>query len=144
MVNDQSLEALELEIAMMVRSLRNRATDLDETQELRRASYFILLIISNKGAMSVKNMAEHLHLDTSTVSRQAGELLKKELLKKIPSESDRRSYAYELTDKGRKMLSSSREPRQERFQKMIDQWNEGEIEEFARLLRKFNSLLDTN
>lgn len=129
---------------MMVRSLRNRTTELDETRELRRASYFILLIISNKGPMGVKNMAEQLQLDISTVSRQAGELSMKNLLKKKPSETDRRSYTYEITDKGWEILSSNREPRQERFHKMINQWDEGEIEEFARLLKKFNNLLDSN
>lgn len=143
MVNDKSLEVLELEIAMMVRSLRNRTTEMDESQELRQASYFILLIISNKGAMSVKDMADQLHLDVSTVSRQAGELAKKDLLKKIPSEIDRRSYFYELTNKGWKILSSNRVPRQERFQKMISQWDEDEIDDFSRLLKKFNNLLDS-
>ncbi|WP_411842549.1 MarR family winged helix-turn-helix transcriptional regulator [Salinicoccus sp. HZC-1] len=143
MVNDKSLEKLELEIAMMVRGLRNAATEGDETQNLRRASYFILLIISDKGPMSVKDMAKHLHLDISTISRQAADLLKKGLLEKKPSETDRRSYSYEITEKGWEILASNREGRQDRFQKMIDRWDEGEIEEFARLLRNFNSLLDS-
>ncbi|WP_083413525.1 MarR family winged helix-turn-helix transcriptional regulator [Salinicoccus halodurans] len=144
MVNDKSLEKLELEIAMMVRGLRNRATEVDEKQKLRRASYFIMLIISDKGPMGVKDMADQLHLDVSTVSRQAGDLLKKEFLKKTPSETDRRSYTYEITEKGWEALASNREGRQDRFRTMIEQWETGEIEEFARLLKKFNSLLESD
>ncbi len=139
-VNDKSLEKLELELAMMVRRLRNAAAEGDEAKHLRRASYFILLIISDKGPMSVKDMAEQLHLDISTISRQAGDLSKKDILRKVPSEKDRRSYDYEMTEKGREIFTSNRHGRQERFHKMIDQWEVGEIEEFARLLKKFNNL----
>ena len=144
MVNDRSLEKLELEIAMMVRRLRHRAPDIDEKQKLQRASYFIMLILADKGPMGVKDMSDRLHLDVSTVSRQAGDLLKKEFLKKTPSEMDKRSYKYEMTDKGEQVLESNRESREERFRKMIDRWDAEEIEEFARLLKKFNSLTESD
>ena len=101
-----------------------------------------MLILSDQGPMGVKDMACRLHLDVSTVSRQAGDLLKKEFLKKTPSQTDRRSYTYEMTKKGQEAFESNRGSREERFQKMIDQWNEGEIEEFTRLLKKFNSLVE--
>lgn len=143
MVNDKSLEKLELEIAMMVQRLKNAAAERDEVKNLRRASYFILLIISDKGPLGVKDMAGQLNLDISTISRQAGELSKKDLLKKMPSETDRRSYTYDMTEKGWAVFASNREGRQDRFHKMIDQWEVDEIEEFARLLKKFNTLLDS-
>lgn len=143
-VNEKSLEKLELEIAMMVRGLRNRATEVDEEQKLRNASYFIMLIILNKGPMGVKDMAAQLHLDISTVSRQAGDLAKKGLLEKTPSETDRRSYTYAISDKGWEVLASNREGRQDRFSQMIEQWDDKEMETFALLLKKFNTLLESD
>lgn len=142
MVNDDSLEVLELEIAMMVRALRTRTVELDKKQELKRASYLILLLISKNGPMGVKSIAEKLHLDISTVSRQAAGLMEDELLKKKQSETDRRSYLYDINDKGHDVILHIRQGRKQRFAKMIDQWEDEEIEEFAHLLHKFNNLMN--
>lgn len=142
MVNEESLEILELEIAMMVRALRSRTVDLDEVQELNRASYLILLLISRNGPMGVKSIAEKLHLDISTVSRQAAGLLTEELLEKKQSRTDRRSYIYDINSKGWDVIAHTRKNRKQRFSKMIDKWEDEDIDEFARLLQKFNNLMN--
>lgn len=141
MINDDSLEVLELEIAMMVRALRIRTVDLDKTQDLKRASYLILLLISRYGPMGVKSISEKLHLDISTVSRQAADLMEEKLLEKKQSETDRRSYLYDINGKGSEMIKQIGRGRKQRFSKMIDEWEDTEIEEFARLLQKFNNLM---
>lgn len=142
MVNDESLEVLELEIAMMVRALRTRTDEFDKKQELKRASYLILLLISRNGPMGVKNIAEKLHLDISTVSRQAADLMNDEMLEKKQSETDRRSYLYDINNKGWNMIAHIRRGRKQRFSKMINEWEDTEIEEFAHLLQKFNNLMN--
>lgn len=142
MVNDESLESLELEIAMMVRALRTRTVELDKKQEFKRASYLILLLITKNGPMSVKHIAKKLHLDISTVSRQAADLLADDMLSKQPSKTDGRSYLYDINSKGLDMMTHIRQSRKQRFSKMIQEWDETEIEEFARLMKKFNSLMN--
>mgnify|MGYP001067368812 FL=1 len=142
MVNDESLEVLELEIAMMVRALRTRTVELDKKQELKRASYLILLLISKNGPMGVKSISEKLHLDISTVSRQAADLMNDEMLEKKQSETDRRSYLYDINNKGWNMIAHIRRGRKQRFSKMINEWEDTEIEEFAYLLQKFNNLMN--
>ncbi|WP_026859498.1 MULTISPECIES: MarR family winged helix-turn-helix transcriptional regulator [Jeotgalicoccus] len=142
MVNDDSLEVLELEIAMMVRALRSRIAETDKKQEFKRASYLILLLISKNGPMGVKSIAEKLHLDISTVSRQAADLMEDEMLKKKKSETDRRSYLYEINNKGWDTIAHIRQGRKQRFAKMIDEWEDTEIEDFAHLLQKFNNLMN--
>lgn len=142
MINDEYLEVLELEIATMVRALRTRTVELDNTQEFRRASNLILLLISRNGPMGVKSIAERLHLDISTVSRQAADLMEDEMLEKKESKTDRRSYLYDINDKGSARISHIRQGRKQRFSKMIDEWEVTEIEEFTRLLHKFNNLMN--
>ena len=142
MVNEESLEVLELEIAMMVRALRTRTVELDKKQELKRASYLILLLISKNGPMGVKSISEKLHLDISTVSRQAADLMNDEMLEKKQSETDRRSYLYDINNKGWNMIAHIRRGRKQRFSKMINEWEDTEIEEFAYLLQKFNNLMN--
>ncbi|CEA01194.1 MarR family protein [Jeotgalicoccus saudimassiliensis] len=142
MTNDETLETLELELAMMVRALRTRSVELDKKQELKRASYLILLLITKNGPMSVKQISGKLHLDISTVSRQAADLLADDMLYKKPSETDGRSYLYAINDKGLDMMTYIRHSRQQRFSKMTDEWDQAEIEEFTRLMKKFNSLME--
>lgn len=142
MINDDSLEVLELEIATMVRALRTRTVENDKKKELKRASYLILLLISKNGPMGVKSIAEKLHLDISTVSRQAADLMEEELLEKKQSETDRRSYLYDINDKGQDVILYLRQERKQRFAKMIDEWEDAEIENFAHLLQKFNNLMN--
>lgn len=142
MVNDESLEVLELEIAMMVRALRSRIAETDKKQEFKRASYLILLLISKNGPMGVKSISEKLHLDISTVSRQAADLMNDEMLEKKQSETDRRSYLYDINNKGWNMIAHIRRGRKQRFSKMINEWEDTEIEEFAYLLQKFNNLMN--
>lgn len=138
MNNDETLESLELEIAMFVRAIRNEHGVPDKNQELRRASYLILLLLKRKGPSGVKAIAETLHLDISTVSRQAAGLMDEGLLNRTQSDTDRRSYLYELNAEGTDALIKSRPGRQQRFSNMINEWDDSEINEFARLLHKFN------
>ena len=127
---------------MMVRALRSRIAETDKKQEFKRASYLILLLISKNGPMGVKSIAEKLHLDISTVSRQAADLMEDEMLKKKKSETDRRSYLYEINNKGWDTIAHIRQGRKQRFAKMIDEWEDTEIEDFTHLLQKFNNLMN--
>lgn len=92
--------------------------------------------------MGVKSIAEKLHLDISTVSRQAAGLMEDELLEKKQSETDRRSYLYDINDKGHDVILHIRQGRKQRFAKIIDEWEDKEIEDFAHLLHKFNNLMN--
>src|SRR5699024_11429049 len=109
-----------------------------------RASYLILLLISRNGPMGVKSIAEKLHLDISTVSRQAAGLLTEELLEKKQSRTDRRSYIYDINSKGWDVIAHTRKNRKQRISQMIDKWGDEDIDEFARLLQKFNNLMNYN
>ena len=140
MNHDQALEKLELQLGMLVRQLKYRTSKISESQELKSASYLILLLLSEEGAMGVKQLSEHLFLDISTVSRQAAELLKQDKIKKISSETDRRAYKYDLTVEGKETLKRARSKRQERFNTISNEWTAEEIENFTTLLFKFNHL----
>lgn len=140
MTNYKSLEKLELQLAMMVRRIKKQTANVNKEQQLKSASYLILLLISESGPIGVKQIASLLHLDISTVSRQAAELQEEGKLEKKQSKKDGRSYDYQLTSKGIELLNKAHHYRQERFRKVTDEWDDNDIETFAHLLKKFNDI----
>jgi hypothetical protein len=68
--------------------------------------------------------------------------LTEELLEKKQSRTDRRSYIYDINSKGWDVITHTRKSRKQRFSKMIDKWEDEDIDEFARLLQKFNNLMN--
>lgn len=144
LTNDRSLEKLELQLAMMVRRVKKQTANVNKEQHLKSASYLILLLISESGPMGVKQIASLLHLDISTVSRQAAELQEEGKLSKQQSQTDGRAYDYQLTSKGIESLNKAHYYRQERFRKLTDEWDDDDIEVFAYLLKKFNDIGNNN
>ncbi|HAL00781.1 MAG TPA: MarR family transcriptional regulator, partial [Exiguobacterium sp.] len=67
-MSQQSLETIELELAILIRRLTTATAD---NRNLDRASYLLLRQLADSGNVGVKTLARELQLDVSTVSRQA-------------------------------------------------------------------------
>ena len=62
---------------------------------------FILVEIGRKPGISVKELAQILQMDKSSVSRSVEELVKKDFVERKPSKEDRRYVTLNLLDKGK-------------------------------------------
>ncbi|WP_077622993.1 MarR family winged helix-turn-helix transcriptional regulator [Sediminibacillus massiliensis] len=143
-MKDNSLQTIELEMAILIRRIATIASNRQRDKQQRnldRAAYLLLHQISEDGTAGVKALATELQLDVSTVSRQAAALEKKEYVVKIPSSVDRRSYNYEVTEKGQEELTAYRTLRLERLTTLLEEWPEKDCEQFGHLLKKFNQEL---
>ncbi|WP_318247512.1 MarR family winged helix-turn-helix transcriptional regulator [Rossellomorea aquimaris] len=140
MMNQNHLEKIELELAILIR----RATNLSSHKKLGgldRSAYLLLRRIANKGAAGVKVLAEEFMLDISTISRQAGALEQKGYLYRIPDPLDGRSYKLDVTELGTTVFKEHKQARLERIAEKIEDWPEEEREAFGKLLKKFNESL---
>ncbi|EFM08609.1 transcriptional regulator, MarR family [Paenibacillus curdlanolyticus YK9] len=138
---DPSIETIELEMALLLR----RITFLSNRKlgNLDRSAYLLLHYIAAHGPAGVKAMADGLHLDISTVSRQAAALEQKGYVYKVQDPNDRRSYELHKTELGNQMLAQFKEIRLNFIQNMLSEWPEEDRERFGELLGKFNqSFLD--
>lgn len=81
--SNKSLLDLEYELTTLVRALE--ALNRRRNYPLERSHYLLLLQLS-AGPLSIGEIAERLLLDNSTVTRQINAMLKKELLKKFPTQ----------------------------------------------------------
>ena len=137
---EQSLEMIELELAILIRRSTSN-TNNKKLWNLDRSAYLLLRRIATKGAVGVKVLAGEFQLDISTVSRQAAALEHKGYLYKIPDPLDGRAYSFQITELGTKELIEYKQARLERIEELLNDWPDEECKVFGQLLQKFNQSL---
>lgn len=137
-MSNQSLETIELELAILIRRLTTATAD---NRNLDRASYLLLRQLSDSGQVGVKTLARELQLDVSTVSRQAAALDQKKLVEKIKDPTDGRAFFYKITPHGQRELEIYRTARLTSIERLVTDWPAEDAESFGRLLKQFNQAL---
>jgi DNA-binding MarR family transcriptional regulator len=77
-----------------------------------------------------------MEIDLSTASRQVRSLEERGFVSRIEDPSDQRTAWLEATEAGREVLRAARAERVKRISSRLSNWDEGEVEELARLLSK--------
>ena len=85
----------------------------------------------------VSEIAERVHLDISTVSRQVSALVAQGYVLRVPDPSDGRAHMLTLTDGGCDLLTRIRQRRNEWLGEVMTGWTEDDIATFDSLLRRF-------
>ena len=102
-----------------------------------RSAHILLLTIANVGPMRLSDLASAVHVDASTVSRQAAQLVTEQLLERQPHPQDGRASVVALTDAGRLLVDSIIERRQAFFEQAVQGWSERDLRTFTALLHRF-------
>ena len=84
------------------------------------------------------DLANKLSLDLSTLSRNLNILKKINLIDKLPSKIDRRSYTIYLTSRGKIMYNDLNDAIQNSFQKIYQTLTMEEIDQMVEILNKIN------
>ncbi|QLQ10221.1 MAG: MarR family transcriptional regulator [Nocardioidaceae bacterium] len=106
--------------------------------DLDRSSYGIMCRLADEGPQRLGSLAQAFGLDPSTITRQVQALESADLAQRTTDPIDRRASLLDLTEEGREVLHRTREMRRVRLAATIADWPEADIEEFARLLERFN------
>lgn len=109
---------------------------------LERSSYGILCLLADEGPQRLGSIASAFHLDPSTVTRQAQTVVKLGLAAKKTDPGDRRATLLSLSDFGERSIKEARDFRRNALDLLLGEWAAGDVEEFARLLGKFNDTID--
>lgn len=134
-MNDDSLELIEQQVTDFIRRVVLTEKSHDA---LDRSAYILLRHLSTYGPSGVKQLAKDLHLDISTVSRQARVLVQRMYIEKVPHPEDKRAYFYKTTQLGLKELAENKIRRYNRLADILDDWNEEEKAVFGEMLQKYN------
>jgi len=85
----------------------------------------------------VSEIAERVHLDISTVSRQVSALVTQGLVAKVADPRDGRAQMLTLTDDGRQLLTDIRDRRNGWLAEVVHDWSDADLATFDSLLTRF-------
>lgn len=101
-------------------------------------SYVLLFQLVRRGPQRLSSLAECVHADVSTVSRQVSALVEHGLVEKRPDQHDRRAALLAATDDGLELFRKIRHERNAMFDAVLQGWSAQEITTLATLLARFN------
>lgn len=107
------------------------------------SAHLLLKCLSAQGPMRASALAECLHSDPSTVSRQVAALVKDGLLERQADPEDGRASILVPTPKAADVLEDHNRIRLEHFARVLDAWSDADLHRFATLLSRFNAAYET-
>jgi DNA-binding MarR family transcriptional regulator len=90
----------------------------------------------------VSVLAELVHSDVSTVSRQVSTLEGHGLVAKVSDPADGRAQVVQLSDEGTTLLAGIQQQRTEWFRELMGEWTPEEASDFAGHLERFGADLE--
>jgi DNA-binding MarR family transcriptional regulator len=135
------LDVVELELLKLVRHLETFGRRSSLYQEVDRAGYIALRTLDGLGPSCINRLAQELHLDSSTVTRQVGVLESGGLVTRHVDPNDGRSWLIDLTSRGRKAMRTVERGRHHAIDSMLRGWSTEEVHDLARMITKLNLAL---
>ena len=103
---------------------------------LTESSVFLFDIIQDD-QMTLKEITQASKLDKSTISRQVNNLVKKDLLKKMPGQDKRYAY-FKMTPAAKDRYQSYQAEADRAFADLLSSWTEDEKQKLSILLMRLN------
>lgn len=122
--------------------LMKRATSRFASQQkdgIEQAAYYLLAVLATEGPQRTTALAEAVHSDTSTVSRQVGTLVRHGLVERQADPADGRACLLAATATGVQCFDSQRRARTEQIAKVLDHWSSEDLATVATLLDRLNT-----
>lgn len=108
--------------------------------EVETSAYPVIFTLA-AGPMRVSAIAEKVHSDVSTVSRQVSHLVQVGILEKLPDPNDGRAQNIALAADGKQLLDDIHESRGRMFASLMTDWTNDEAGEFDAYLQRLYSNL---
>jgi DNA-binding MarR family transcriptional regulator len=135
------LGIVELELLKLVRHLETFGRKSSLYQEVDRAGYLALRTLDGLGPTCINALAQELHLDSSTVTRQVSTLEAGGFVTRQADPKDGRSWLINLTSEGRKAMRTVERGRRHAIHSMLVDWQSEEVHDLARTISKLNLAL---
>ncbi|MET0990366.1 MAG: MarR family winged helix-turn-helix transcriptional regulator [Glaciihabitans sp.] len=141
--SDNHLIEVEQSIAQLHQATRARLRDLTDVfgADLQPAGYFVMRHVLATSPVRAGDIASALGMDKSAVSRQLTVLRGRGLVDDSRDPDDGRATLIVATDAARAAFARFRGEVRAEYARVLSDWDEAEIEQFATLLQKFNRSL---
>jgi DNA-binding MarR family transcriptional regulator len=124
-------------VGVMNRPQRDEMMVREAGISLDRALFPLLVGIERRGPIGVVDLAERVGRDYTTVSRQVAKLERLGLVERHAGAADRRVRRAIVTPKGKAMTDAVDAARERIGRTIFATWDERDVEELVRLMRKF-------
>lgn len=124
-------------VSVMNRPQRDETMVREASISLDRALFPLLVVVERLGPIGVVDLADRVGRDYTTVSRQVAKLESLGLVKRRAGAADRRVREAIVTTKGKAMTDAVDKARERIGRAIFARWDESEVEELVRLMRKF-------
>ncbi len=106
-----------------------------------RSAHGLLFPLDHHGPLRTTALAELVHTDPSTTSRQVAELVGEGLVERQGDPADRRASLIAVSGAGRDAVAAMRRERAEQFAGALSDWSVEEITAFTATFRRFREAL---
>lgn len=139
------VDALSQELVRLVRLVdRTRADCATRCGEgLERAAYLLLARLVAEGPQRLSVLAEAVHSDLSTVSRQVAQLVALELVQRHPDPRDGRAARLTATEAGQRVFDEHRRIRNQHTAAVLAGWPAQDVQRLVALLDRLNTDFET-
>ena len=138
---DDPIGTIELELIKLVRHLETFGRRSSLYVQVDRAGYLAMRVLEDLGPASTNSLAQALHLDASTVTRQVAALERAGLVARRPDPADGRSSSIALTAEGRRSMAEVEQDRRRCIEALVRDWGDDAQTDLACALTRLNSSL---
>lgn len=137
-------DALGLQLARLGRMLAHAKARFHRRIDdgLETASYVLLVHLLGDGPQRTTALADAVHSDTSTVSRQVAALVRHGLVERRADPEDGRACLLAATVKGENVLRHYRKQRNQELARMLGHWAREDVRQLINLLDRMNTELE--
>lgn len=123
-----------------IRLIGRKHTQLPKVYDegIERVGFVLLTHLALEGPSRTTTLAEAVHSDISTVSRQVTALVKRGLIERRPDPLDGRACLLAATAEGQGVFERIRNRRNEHVAKLLASWPLTDRQQLIRLLARFN------
>lgn len=124
-------------VGLMNRPQRDSALLQEAGVSLDRALFPLLIVVERKGPIGVVELGEFVGRDYTTVSRQVAKLDSLGLITRRASKADKRVREAVISAKGKEVTSAIDAAREQMATVLFAKWSKRDLQDLARLMRRF-------
>jgi DNA-binding MarR family transcriptional regulator len=142
---DRSLHRIEHEVGVLIRRVRRVIGERARAvhPDLQPATYLLLAHLDESGPLRASALVDATGVDKGAISRQVQQLVDLGLLTRTQDPDDGRATLLTVSADARARLDSVQRARSERFGRLLGEWSDADLADFAEDLSRYNEALDS-
>jgi DNA-binding MarR family transcriptional regulator len=136
-----AIAIIELELMKLVRHLETFGRRCSLYVRVDRAGYLAMRMLETLGPVNTNTLAQALHLDASTVTRQVTALESQGFVERRANPADGRSSTIALTPRGRQSMLAVEQERRRNIEALVSDWDSVQQIDLGVALTRLNDSL---